>query len=362
MHMLKQDEIYELIFMPTDLPQSSRIDPDVLPEETVIFGGTAAMRAIRKRIDRALSSADPVLIQGESGTGKEIVARFIHTRSNRSESPFVKVNCASVPAALLESELFGYQKGAFTEAREDRHGLIELASGGTLFLDQVGELAANIQNKVLHLLQRDSFKRIGGSQERAAQVRLICATSSDLESAADAGAFHNELFHRMTGLSVHLVALRDRKTDIPQLCEYFLQKLARQFGRTAPHLDESTLRLLMEWNWPGNIRELENWIARAVILGDGAPLAVELRRRLSTSIAHQQRPARVGAFKETSRGPAPAAATGAVILRVLRANRWNRRKTAEDLNMSYRSFLYKLREVGLPHRRRSHRDIPPAAE
>jgi two-component system, NtrC family, response regulator AtoC len=346
--------------MPADLTQSHRIDPAALPEETVIFGSTSAMRSIRKRIDRALSSDDPVLIRGESGTGKEVVARFIHARSNRGEAPFVKVNCATFRAALLESELFGYQKGAFVEAREDRSGLIELANGGTLFLDQVGELDAKIQNKILHLLQHGSFIRVGGGEERPACVRLICATSADLESATNAGVFRDDLLRRVTGLSLHLAALRDRKTDVPQLCEYFMQKLARQFERKAPHLDEPTLRLLMEWDWPGNIRELENWVARAVILGDTAPLTAELRRRLSTSIAHKQRPAGAGAFKEISRPSGPTA-TSAVILRALRANRWNRRKTAEDLNMSYRAFLYKLREVGLPHRRRGHRDFPPTA-
>ena len=336
-----------------------RIDPTALPEETVIFGSTAAMRSIRRRIDRALTSAEPVLIQGESGTGKEIVARFIHSRSNRSDAPFVKANCAAVPASLLESELFGYQKGAFIEAQQDRSGLIELASGGTLFLDQIGELEAKIQSKIFHLLRSDSFTPIGGSDERPGRVRLICATGGDLQNSADGAAFHGDLFRRIAGFSIHLVSLRDRKGDIPQLCEYFLHKLARQFGRSAPQLDEATLRLLTEWDWPGNIRELENWIARAVILGDTDVLAAELRRRISSSIAQRHARTGIAACKETLRRPV---ATSTVILRTLRANRWNRRKTAEDLNMSYRSFLYKLREVGLPHRRRGHRDFLPPAE
>jgi two-component system, NtrC family, response regulator AtoC len=355
--MIKQNAIYRLIPMQADLTQSLRIDPSVLPEETVVFGSTAAMRAIRKRIDLALSSDKPVLIQGESGTGKELVARFIHTRSDRREAPFVKVNCATVPTSLLESEFFGYKKGAFTEAREDRSGLIELANKGTLFLDQIGELDANIQGKILHLLRYDSFTRIGDSEERPSRVRLICATSPDLQSAVEAGTFRGDLFRQIDGISLHLVALRDRKSDIPQLCEYFLHKFARQFGRSAPRLDVSTLRLLIEWDWPGNVRELENWIARVVILGDAAVLAAELRRRLSSSISRHG----VGALTDTRRF-STSAPTGAMILRTLRANRWNRRKTAEDLNMSYRSFLYKLREVGLPHRRRSHKDFPPAAE
>jgi len=345
--------------MTTDLSQDYRMDAADLPDESVIFGHSAVMCEIRDRIHRVLPLDIPVLIQGESGTGKEVIARFLHSRSNRSQAPFVKLNCAAVPLSLLESELFGYQRGSFTGAKEDRRGLVEIADGGSLFLDEIGELHQDLQGKLLRLLQDGSFTRIGDSEDRLARIRVICATNVDLLSAVESGAFRKDLFYRMEVISLRLPSLRDRKDDIPQLCEHFLQKLARQFGRRAPALGYETLRLLMEWNWPGNLRELENWIARAIILGDAEALGMELKQRIEEVNACSAAQVREGNLKEASRR-ATSAATGAVILRVLQANRWNRRKTATDLNMSYRSLLYKLREVGIPQRRKGHRGFPPA--
>lgn len=343
--------------MPTDLTRDFRVDAAALPDEEVIFGSTSAMREIRKRIDAVLSADLPVLIQGESGTGKEVIARYLHARSNRSDAPFVRLNCAAVPAGLLESELFGYQKGSFAEAREDRPGLIEIADRGTLFLDEIGELDKNLQSKLLRFLQDGMFSRIGGHQQRSARIRVICATNVDLQGAVEKGAFREDLFRRVHLVSLHLVPLRNRREDIPRLCEYFLRKLARQFGRNAPRLDTATLRLLMQWNWPGNLRELENWIARAIILGDTETLGSELRRRLGAANYREglQAPIR------TERAVSPLAlspASNATILRVLRANRWNRRKTAVDLKMSYRTLRNKLLEAGIVQRRRSHGGFP----
>jgi two-component system response regulator AtoC len=346
--------------MAEQLTHSFRIDPADLPDESVIFGRTVVMGEIRNRIHRVLGTDLPVLIQGETGTGKEVVARFLHSGSDRREAPFVKLNCAAVPASLLESELFGYQKGSFTGAKEDRPGLIEIAEGGTLFLDEIAELHRDLQAKLLHLLQDGSFTRIGGSEERVGNIRVICATNVDLKIAVDSGAFREDLFYRIDGLLLRLPALRERKNDIPQLCEHFLEKLARRFGRNAPILNPATVSLLMQWNWPGNLRELENWVARAIILGDSDALVMELRQRMGMADASETRLPSTGNLKEASRR-ATAAASSALILRVLQANRWNRRKTAEDLNMSYRSLLYKLREVGIPQRRRSHKGYPPAA-
>jgi two-component system, NtrC family, response regulator AtoC len=346
--------------MPEETAHSFRMDPAELPDESVIFGSTSAMGEIRNQIHRVLGSDHPILIQGESGTGKEVIARFLHSRSGRREAPFVKLNCAAVPASLLESELFGYQKGAFTGAKEDRPGLIEIAGGGTLFLDEIGELHRDLQAKLLHLLQDGSFARIGDSEERVANIRVICATNVDLLRAVDSGTFREDLFYRIEVISLRLPSLRERKDDIPQLCEHFLEKLAKQFGRSAPLLNSETVRLLMQWNWPGNLRELENWVARAIILGDADALGMELRRRLGVAGAQESHVPQTGNLKEASRR-ATSAASSALILRVLQANRWNRRKTAEDLNMSYRSLLYKLREVGVPQRRRSHRGFPPAS-
>jgi len=335
-----------------------RIDPADLPDESVIFGRTAAMCEIRKRIDRVLASNLPMLIQGESGTGKELIARFLHFRSDRRQAPFIKLNCAAVPASLLESELFGYQKGSFPGAREDRPGLIEIADGGTLFLDEIAELDRDLQGKLLRFLQDGSFTRIGGGEQKVANIRVICATNIDLTKAVASGGFRQDLFHRIDGVTLRLPPLRDRKDDIPMLCQHFLEKLARQFDRSVPHVDNETLQLLMRWHWPGNLRELENWVARAIILGDGETLRVELKHRLGAVYSLSTLQLRGSDLKEASRR-ATSAASGAVILRALQANRWNRRKTAQDLNMSYRSLLYKLREAGIPQRRRTHRRFPP---
>ena len=343
--------------MAAEFSQNSRLDLADLPDESVIFGQTAAMCEIRDRIDRVLSSDLPVLIQGETGTGKEVIARFLHLRSSRRQAPFVKLNCAAVPAGLIESELFGYQKGSFTGAKDDRPGLIEIADGGTLFLDEINELHRDLQGKLLSLLQDGSFTRIGGVEEKTANVRVICATNVDLLKTVESGGFREDLFYRIDGITLRLPPLRDRRDDIPRLCEHFLWKLARQFARRAPRLDDETVRLLMEWHWPGNLRELENWVARAIILGDAEGLRVELKHRLGATNSWGIRQVRVNDLKEASRR-ATSAASGAVILKVLRANRWNRRKTAQDLNMSYRSLLYKLREAGIPQRRRTHRRFP----
>jgi two-component system, NtrC family, response regulator AtoC len=345
--------------MPADLTQNFRIDPSDLPDEAVIFGRAAAMLEIRNQMKHVLTTDLPILIQGESGTGKEVIARFLHSRSNRCQAPFVKMNCASVPATLLESELFGYQKGSFTGAKEDRPGLLEIAHGGTLFLDEIDELHSELQGKLLHLLQDGSFTRIGGDEERIARIRVICATSTDLREAVEKGLFREDLFYRIEVVTLRMPALRDRKDDIPQICDYFLERLAQKFGRTAPRLDAATLHLLSQWDWPGNLRELENWVARAIILGDSEALGAELKRRLGLTNYWNSRRPRVGGLKESSRR-ATSAVTNAVILKALQANRWNRRKTAEELNMSYRSLLYKLREVGIPQRRKSHRGFPPA--
>ncbi len=345
--------------MPTELKQSFRIDPAELPGEAVIFGGTPAMREVRNKIDSILSSDLPVLIQGETGTGKEVVARFLHTRSSRREAPFVKLNCAATPANLLETELFGFEKGSFAGASENRPGLVEIADGGTLFLNEIGDIGLELQGKLLRLLRDGSYTRIGGSEKRTGRVRVVCATNFHLLEAVETGAFREDLFYRIDVVSLRLLPLRDRKTDIPQLCEYLLQKLSRQFQRSIPRLHPITLDLLKQWDWPGNLRELENWIARAIILGDDEAPGAELRRQLEKPNGFADRRPRLGSVKVAAHRTT-SVVTSALILKALQANRWNRRKTAEELNMSYRALLYKLRDVGLPQRRRSQRGRRPS--
>lgn len=344
--------------MPAELNQNFRVGPADLPAEAVIFGCTPAMLEIQRRIEPLNSSDLPVLIQGESGTGKEVIGRFLHTRSSRSDAPFVKLNCAAIPASLLESELFGYEKGAFTGANSDKAGLVEIADGGTLFLDEIGEMDWSLQGKLLQLLHDGRYTRIGGSEERIARIRVICASNRDLHRAVEQGRFRDDLFYRIEVVCLRLPALRDRKEDIPQLCEYLLQKLSRQFNRPAPRLSRSTMQALKQWNWPGNLRELENWIARAIVFGEEMSFGPEFRPQVTIPIQTASRHRGIDPLKEASRRAASAAAS-AVILKTLQANHWNRRKTAEQLKMSYRSLLYKLREVGVPLRRRAHRGLPP---
>jgi two-component system response regulator AtoC len=344
--------------MTAELNQSFRVDPTNLPAEAVIFGCSPVMLEIRRRIEPLSSSDLPVLIQGESGTGKEVIARFLHTRSSRSDALFVKLNCAAIPASLLESELFGYEKGAFTGANNGKAGLVEIADGGSLFLDEIGEMEWSLQGKLLQLLQDGRYTRIGGSEEHVARIRVICASKFDLHRAVEQGRFRDDLFYRIDVVCLRLPALRDRKEDIPQLCDYLLQKLSRQFNRPAPRLSLSTVQALKQWNWPGNLRELENWIARAIVFGEEVSFGAELRPQQTIPIHTASRYRGIDPLKEASRR-ATSAAASAIILKTLQANHWNRRKTAEQLKMSYRSLLYKLREVGVPLRRRAHRGLPP---
>lgn len=345
--------------MSTDLTQNFRIDPAELPGEAVIFGSTQAMREVWDRIDRVRSSDLPVLIQGESGTGKEVIARFLHVRSNRRDAPFVKLSCGAITGNLLESELFGCEKGFCRGVEADRPGLLEIAEGGTLLLDEVADMTWEMQGKLLRFLQHGSYTRFGGSKELHGRIRVICATKKDIKEAVNSGVFREDLFYRIEVNTLHLPALRDRKSDIPQLCEYFLQKLSRQFRRAIPRLNPATLQLLKQWDWHGNLRELENWIARAIILGGDEAVVAELRRQLEATQRLTGRRPRAGSLKEGSNRPDSTVASS-LILKALQANRWNRRKTAEELNMSYRALLYRLRDAGIPQRRRSHRGRPPA--
>jgi len=343
--------------MPADLDRNYRIDPADLPGEAIIFGSTPAMREIRSKIDCVLSSDLPVLIQGESGTGKEVVARFLHTRSNRHDAPFVKLNCAAIPASLLESELFGHERGSRDGAEGDRLGLIQMADGGTLFLDEIADMSWELQGKLLRFLQDGSFTRLGGSEERRGRIRVICASNTDLRKAVDSGALREDLFYRIEVVTLHLSALRDRKSDIPQLCGYLLRKLSRQFRRRIPQLNPVTPHLLKQWDWPGNLRELENWVARAVILGDDEALSAELQRQVKSAGKNDIRPADFLQSKDLSSQAASTAAASA-ILQVLQANNWDKRKTAKDLKVSYRALLDELRDIGVSRRPKGNRGFP----
>jgi two-component system, NtrC family, response regulator AtoC len=343
--------------MPSSLDETFRIDPANLPAESVIFGSTPAMREIRSKIDSVLSNDLPVLIQGENGTGVEVVARFLHTRSNRRDAPFVKLSCVAAPAALLESELFGCQRESRPGVCEDRPGLVEIAAGGTLFIDEIGKMSWKLQGKLLRLLENSSYSRIGGREERIGRIRVVCATNVDLREAVKTGVFRADLFHRIDVVCLRLSPLRDRRNDIPQLSEYFLQKLSRQFQRSIPRPNPATLHLMKQWAWPGNMLELKNWIARAIILGGYESLSAELRQQVKSAHRVGVKRPDIYNFKDFSpRRPSTAAATA--IVQVLRANHWDPRKAARKLKMSYRTLLGGLRLAGGARRRRGHRGFP----
>lgn len=251
-----------------------------LPDAEYIFGSTAGMFEIQKKIDRALQDDLPVLIEGESGTGKEVIGRFLHTRSAYRDGPFVKVNCGAVPVRLLEAEMFGYETSAGGDVRETRNGSIGMASGGTLFLDEIGDMDLALQQKLARTLASGYYGRQDGREDVTVNTRFVCATSINLEDGLRNQTFLEELLGRFSFHRVRLLPLRERKEDIPQLCKYLVGKFARDFGRPVPDLSPEALEAFQQWKWPGNIRELENWIARIVIFGTEEAIGLEFNRQL----------------------------------------------------------------------------------
>jgi two-component system response regulator AtoC len=323
---------------------------DLPPVETY-FGRAQAMQAVRARVERAAGLNVPILLLGESGTGKEVLARFIHSRSPWTNGPFIKVNCPAIPGTLLESELFGYAKGAFTGANNAKPGRMELAQGGSLFLDEIAELDASLQAKLLHVLQDGHFTRIGEHVEKRLDARVICATNRDLAREIEKGTFRSDLFYRINVISITLPPLRERRDDIPYFAEYLRERFNVRFKREAGPLTRETMQLLKQREWPGNVRELENCIARYVILGSEEAFYSEPSERKPVEFAYES---------TTEEGSIPLKRIAQqvtrrmehdVILKVLQANHWNRRKTAEILKISYRALLYKVRQAGLPAKR-----------
>ena len=308
------------------------------------------MQAVCQRMDRAARLNVPILVLGESGTGKEVLARFIHNRSPWKSGPFVKVNCPAIPGTLLESELFGYQKGAFTGANTAKPGRMEFASGGTLFLDEIAELDASLQAKLLHVLQDGHFTRIGDHEERRMDARVICATNRVLQTEIQSGNFRSDLFYRINVITIMLPPLRERRDDIPGMIEYLRLQFNRRFKCEAAPLSRETVQILQQRDWPGNVRELENCMARYVILGSEEAFYGERPERKPLSFTYETNeegniPLKRIAQQVTRRMEHD------LILKVLQANHWNRRKTAEVLKISYRALLYKVRQAGLPARR-----------
>jgi len=241
-----------------------------------LVGGSPALGAMLARIDAVADTPANVLIIGETGTGKELVAHAIHTRSGRADAPLVKVNCASIPDELFESEFFGHVRGAFTGAHRDRVGRFQLADGGTIFLDEVGEIPIELQGKLLRVIQERQFERVGDDTTRSVDVRVIAATNKDLEKAVEAGQFREDLYYRLSVFPVQVPPLRRRADDVIQLAVHFLEQVCREFGRPTPVLTQGQVEALRAYDWPGNVRELKNVIERAVILSRGGALRLDL--------------------------------------------------------------------------------------
>jgi formate hydrogenlyase transcriptional activator len=261
-----------------------------------IIGHSPAIRAVLARVARVAPTESTVLITGETGTGKELVARAIHKRSQRSERGFVSVNCAAIPQALISSELFGHEKGAFTGALQRRLGRFELAEGGTLFLDEVGELPPETQLALLRVLQEREFERVGGTKAIRADVRVVAATNRDLQAAIDAGVFRSDLFYRLNVFPIDVPALRQRKEDIPVLVAYFVARYASRTGKRIRTINKNSMELLQSYPWPGNIRELQNVVERSVIVCDTDTFSVD-ESWLAPGMSSRRQPPRHGAYK-----------------------------------------------------------------
>ena len=330
---------------------------------------SAKMLPIRDLVAKVAVTNTTVLLRGESGVGKEVVAKAIHKASPRTGKQFLKVNCAALPSELLESELFGHEKGAFTGAYRQKPGKFEAADQGTLLLDEIGEMPLRLQAKLLHVLQDGEFSRVGGEKIIDTDVRLICATNRDLEASMRIHQFREDLYYRINVIEIRIPPLRERREEIPVLLDHFLKKFNVQYGRTVD-VPAETQRAFFEYHWPGNIRELENAVKRVVVLGSSRSVHLEIVGNLSRGL--RPTPA-AGAgvevrpsldtpisLKDIARQAARDAERVA-IKEVLDRVRWNRAKAARLLQISYKALLYKIVQCGLVSRETDQDEKPKEA-
>ncbi|MEW5993215.1 MAG: sigma-54 dependent transcriptional regulator [Candidatus Zixiibacteriota bacterium] len=323
------------------------------------IGDSLPMKKVRDIIEQVADSELTVLILGESGTGKEIAARLLHQLSSRRDKPFVKVNCAAIPRDLLEAELFGYEKGAFTGAHRTKQGRFEVAEKGTMFLDEIGDMPLELQSKLLQVLEQQEFVRVGGINNIRVDVRIICATNKNLESALQQQAFRDDLFYRLNEITLMLPPLRDRTEDIPLLVNHFIDKYNAAYGKEFSQLSSAVTDQLMRFAWPGNVRQLENMIKQAVVRGDESIISDQIAAAVSQPVRRQRG---IGTLPGSGIGYSPPPDTYSMKVRVghlvaeeekqlisevLTKTNWNRRKAAQLLEISYRSLLYKIKDYQL---------------
>ena len=307
------------------------------------------MREVEAQAKLVARSDIPVLILGESGTGKEVIAMYTHQMSRRAGKMFLKVNCAAMPADLLESELFGYEQGAFTGAVKSKPGKFEICDGGTIFLDEIGEMPATLQAKLLHVLQDGTFSRLGGRAPTRTDVRVIAATNVNMKEAMARKTFREDLYYRLNGLSLNLPPLRERLDEVPTLANYFMRKGAKKYELEPLHLSANLLHAMGLYHWPGNLRELENVINRYLILKDESAVIAELdlaRGVLPATERAATTHADAGGLKRLVRG-IKGETESSVIAGVLEETGWNRKAAANDLKISYKALLYKIKQYDL---------------
>ncbi|KJR46448.1 Response regulator of zinc sigma-54-dependent two-component system [Desulfosporosinus sp. I2] len=310
-----------------------------------LVGKSEEMQAVKHLVERVAPTPATVLIQGESGTGKELVANAIHTLSPRVDGPFIRVNCAALMETLLESELFGHEKGAFTGAHARKTGRFELADGGTLFLDEIGELSFNVQAKLLRVLQDRTFERVGGEKTIKVDVRIITATNRDLLKEAQEGRFREDLYYRLSVFPIFIPPLKERREDIPYLAEHFLKKL-RTYGQSKT-FGQGVLTQLMAYHWPGNVRELENVVERMVIISQGAVIGAEGVPFFNTPSKEEKRP---GSFELPTEGVSLEEIEKSFLQQAMEQTGGNQSKAAKQLGLSRHAFLYRLEKYGIdPH-------------
>ncbi len=328
---------------------------EVTREEGIFIYTSDKMQRIKEIIDQIANTDVTVLIQGESGVGKEVVARSIHLNSFRREKPFVKVNCAALPQDLLESELFGYEKGAFTGAYRQKQGRFELANGGTIFLDEISEMSLSLQGKLLQVLQDREFSRLGGKKDIRVDVRVLAATNKNIEEGIKDGRFREDLYYRLNVVNILIPPLRERKEEIPIFIEYFLDKFSKKYDRKVPPLSEKTMQAFSDHQWVGNVREMENVIQRLVVLGNEETIVEELTPVTKEDPIPEKKKKMVPAKKiwpslREVHQEAIKKAESEIIQKALEMTNWNRKKAADKLNISYKALLYKIKETSLDKR------------
>ena len=338
---------------------------DRSPDSSFIIGKSKGIVDVRKKIRTIAEKDITVLVTGETGTGKELVARSIHYYSNRNNGPLVKVDCTSLPDELLESEIFGFQKGAFTDAYKDKPGRIEMANGGTLFVDEIGDISSSLQVKFLQVFEEKEFSRLGATDQKIIDTRVVAATNADLWQKVLNGTFRNDLFYRLNIMNIKVPPLRERKEDIPILIDFFLNKYCYEYKKKVNAVPEKILEFFISYNWPGNIRELENIMRRVIAVSDWDFIFEELKQDMETdlrsedgdsidTLAQEQENAEcIELFKEheyslkkiskayVSRMEREA------ILDALRKTQWNRTKAAVLLGVSYKTLINRIKEFGI---------------